>query len=313
VGLSDVTGVLSRYFVVGFFLPAYISLVALWLSASQGFLPNTLERHAEGTQLVILGAVGLIAALLLSGLSHPITRLLEGYPLIALRGRAGLKLLPRLAIRLQRRSFDRLLRCRDDPGRAPADRARAAWRLDQWFPGDPEKLLPTRFGNAMRAFEQHSNRRWGLDGVTIWPRIEVLIGSDERERHVDARIDLYVFVNAAVGAGVVGSCLVVDMAVNAPVSATLWWLYVIPFVFAYVLYRAAIGPAVRWGDAVRASIDMHRLELYEKLGVRAPTSFSDERELAVRINKALLYGHPLLPDNLWRPATDSSSSEGGGG
>jgi hypothetical protein len=34
MALTAITGVFSRYFVVGFFLPAYVSLVALWLSAS---------------------------------------------------------------------------------------------------------------------------------------------------------------------------------------------------------------------------------------------------------------------------------------
>src|SRR5205085_11281753 len=61
-----------------------------------------------------------------------------------------------------------------------------------------------------------------------------------------------------------------------------------------------LGRATEWGDNVRSSFDLHRLQIYEKLGVRAPTSFSDERSLAVRVNQALLYGHPLLTDDLWR-------------
>jgi hypothetical protein len=141
--------------------------------------------------------------------------------------------------------------------------------------------------------------RWGLDGVTIWPRVEALLSADEREIHVDSKIDFYVFTNAAVGALAVGLCLVVDESVNAPHPGSYWPLYGIPFVLGYLLYRAAIGPATDWGDRVRSSVDLHRLEIYEKLGVRKPTSFSDERHVADRVNKALLYGHPLLSDDLW--------------
>lgn len=296
MGLGDVTGVFSRYFVVGFFLPAYASLLALWLAATPTFVPDVLDSHGQATQVAVLGTGALGAALLLSGTSFYVLRAFEGYPL------QRFPLLLGVAVALQRRRFDRLVRTRDDEAQTAAARSRAAWMLDRYFPHDRSALLPTRLGNAFRAFERHSNGRWGLDGVTAWPRIDSLLASDERELHVDAKIDLYVFVNAALGAFVVGVCLVVDRAADAATPLWKWSLLLIPFAAGYGLYRAAVDPAVRWGDAVRSSIDIHRLELYEKLGVRAPTSFSDERAIAACVNAALLYGHPLLRDELWRNA-----------
>jgi hypothetical protein len=307
--LSDITGVFSRYFVVGFFLPAYISLVALWLAATDSFVPNSLESHSQAVQLLILGAVALVGGLALSGISYYLTRIYEGYPLERVHGWPILGRIYTAAVELQRRAYDRLLSVRDGKENAPTQRARAAWCLDRYFPQQRDALLPTRVGNAMRAFERHSNRRWGLDGVTIWPRIDALLTAEERELHVDAKIDFYVFINAATGAFLVGVALVIDQAVNQAARAAYWPLYVIPFVLGYALYRASIRPAIAWGDAVRSSIDLHRLELYEKLGVRSPTSFSDERVLADKVNKALLYGHPLLPDDLWR-APEKSSGDG---
>jgi hypothetical protein len=50
------------------------------------------------------------------------------------------------------------------------------------------------------------------------------------------------------------------------------------FVVTAVAYSAAIGAAVRWSSAVRASIDLHRREVYENLSVRPPTTFADERQ-----------------------------------
>jgi hypothetical protein len=300
MGLGDVTGVFSRYFVVGFFLPAYISLVSLWLTATSAFIPNALEGHSEATQVSALGAVALVGGLVLSGLSYYVTRIFEGYPLERLSGWPVAGWIYRGAIALQRRSFDRLLAVRDDKTRMQRERRSAARSLDRFYPHDRDKLLPTRIGNAIRAFESHSNVRWGLDGVTIWPRVEMLLSADERDLQVDAKINFYVFINAATGAFVVGACLVIDKGMNAPGSPLYWPLYAVPFMLAYALYRAALGPVVDWGNTVRASMDLHRLEIFEKLGVRAPTSFSDERALADRVNKALLYGHPLLSDDLWR-------------
>jgi hypothetical protein len=236
----------------------------------------------------------------MSGCSYLITRAFEGYPLLRLPHWPILGLIPRAAIAAQRHRFKQLLAVRDDKSKPRADRNRAAWCLERYFPHDEGKLLPTRIGNAIRAFEQHSNVRWGLDGVTIWPRIEALLSNEERELHVNSKIDVYVFLNGALAAYLVGAALVYDKAVNVPHPASDWPLYAIPFAVGYIAYRAALAPAVNWGDAVRASIDLHRLEFYEKLGVRAPSSFSDEREIAGQINKALLYARPLLRDNLWR-------------
>lgn len=315
MALKEITGVLSRYFVVGFFLPAYIALVSLWLSATSAFLPNGLERYSRTIELAILGGVALVVGLALSGVSHYITRLFEGYPLERLEKRRLLGRVYRWALARQVVHYKRLRAVYEDKSKPKKERQRALVRLDRFFPKSETALLPTRLGNAIRAFERHSNVRWGLDGITIWPRIEALLSAEERELLAEAKVTFYVFLNAAVGAFAVGVCLVVDKALHAPDAAASWPLYAIPFVLGYVLYRAAIGPATDWGDSVRSSIDLHRLELYEKLGVRAPTSFSDERALGVKVSQVLHYGEPLLSDDLWggEPATNVHSEETGRG
>jgi hypothetical protein len=309
MALSTVTGVFSRYFVVGFFLPCFFSLFALWLTVSHGLLPDGFERHSDGTEIIVLGGVALIAALAASGLNYGITRLFEGYPLEAVRRWPLLGRLRGWAIRRQRREYDRLLATRDGADSSEADRGLAAWRLDRRFPADPEKLLPTRFGNAVRAFEGHARSRWGLDGIAIWPRIEMLLSAEERELHTDAKIDVNVFLNAAVGALVVGVVLLVDLALNSPVESALLWAYATPFAIAYLLYLPTRGAAERWGSEVRASVDLHRLELYTRLGLRAPESFSDERKVAKALNQCLLYGIPL-PDALHGAAAKSDDAGG---
>jgi len=295
--LTNITDVFSRSFIYGFFLPAYIGLVAVWAFASREFIPDSLEAHSQATQLLILGGVALVIGMVLSGTSYYVARFFEGYPLARVAKWLGWKC-PAAVLWLQNRKYQRLCDVRDDKEKSPIERGRAAARLDSRFPKDRSELLPTRVGNAIRAFEQHSNVRWGLDGFTVWPRIEALLSGDERQLVDDARTNLYVFLNGALAAFFAGVCLAVDKAMNG--TSWDWALYALPFFFvSYFLYIGAISPAVDWGDTVRASIDLHRLDLYRKLGVRPPTSFSDERLLAMSVNKALLFGHPLLKDELW--------------
>lgn len=310
MGLASITGVFSRYFVVGFFLPAYIALVALWQSASSEFLPDQLEQYSRAGQLAILGGVALVAAMLLSGLSYYIIQWFEGYPLEKTAGWPVVGWLYDGAIALQRRRYDRLLAVRANKAKPQAERQDAAWFLDRFYPERSDLLLPTRVGNAVRAFERHSKLRWGLDSVTLWPRIEGLLSATEREAFFDAKTNFCVFINGSVGALIVGVVLVVDQAVYTAHPASYWALYAIPFVVGYALYRMAISPATEWGDHVRSAFDCHRLEIYDKLGVRAPTSFSDERALADRVNKALLYGRPLLSDDLWRAKNEGEQVAG---
>src|SRR5262245_48899878 len=173
MALTDVTGVFSRYFVVGFFLPAYIAIVALWLTATPRLIPNSLESHSEGVQLAILGGVALVAGLALSGLNRPITWFFEGgsWP----------GPIQRAARVMQKHKFQRLVRARDDETNDPHERKRAAHHLDMYFPYSLERVMPTRLGNITRAYDQYSNRRWGLDGVTVWPRVEALLTDAERD------------------------------------------------------------------------------------------------------------------------------------
>jgi hypothetical protein len=70
MSFGDFTGVFSRDFVVGFFLPACAALFSLWLLVSSEFVPNALEQHSQATQLLILAGFAAVVALALSGVSY---------------------------------------------------------------------------------------------------------------------------------------------------------------------------------------------------------------------------------------------------
>lgn len=317
MGWRDITGVLSRYFVVGYWVPCVFTLFALGLSVSNDLLPATYEGLDWQAKTLVLGAIALLIGLALLGLRYPLTRVLEGYwpeigPLGTMR---------ETFVRLQARSYDRLVRIRDDStaeadergakgderaAKADEHATKAARLLDRRFHSNRGKLLPTRFGNAYRAHENYPYTRYGLDALAIWPRIDALLAEQERELHTNAASDLAFFVNSALGAASTGIILVAD-------GAWAWWWYPIPFMLSYVLYRASVGAAERVGTERRASIDLHRLELYERLGVRRPESIEEEREYIARaVNRFLLWGEPI-PQEFLSAGGGSNKSQVPGG
>lgn len=307
MGLTDVTGVFSRFFIVGFFVPTFFALAALKVALSADFVPPAVRPDKTGSFLV-LGGAALALGLALLGLNYPIIRLMEGYALT--EPRTGWKGRLLGAVRkalVERREvvFDDLQRKKMSDDRQV--RRLAWWRLDLHFPTEREDLLPTRLGNTIRAFELYGRTRWGLSAIATWPRIEALLSGEERQLNADSESEFQFFLNSSVASLVVGFVLAIDGGLNHPHPLWLSWIYVVPFLLSYLLYLGSIGAAERWGERIRASVDLHRLELYEKLGLRLPGSDAEEREIAGALNKLIFWGTPI-PQFLRDPTPKTGSS-----
>jgi hypothetical protein len=306
VSLKDLGGVFSRYFLAGFFVPALSTLIIGILVDDSSFFPPLADNASLLSRLGVLIGIAVVTGLILLGLRRAIIRLYEGYPLEhAVRRyttRPSLPI-PRLVrpswwgyqtwsiLRWrQQRLFERMRGDRSEAGRRAFDRA---------FPTRSTSLLPTRFGNALRAFEYHSDVRWGLSGLAAWPRIASLLSDRERELHVDVETDLMFALNASVGSAVLAVVIAAHQWGHGSSPAELW-LSAGALAASYAFYRLAIVAAISWGVEVRSSVDLHRLELYERLGVRRPKSFTDERRVASRVSRLIDFGD-WLADGDWGP------------
>ncbi len=92
--------------------------------------------------------------------------------------------------------------------------------------------------------------------------------------------------------------VLVDLLIHPPSSplaelALALATVVVTGVLTWGLYRAMVGAAVRWGMPVRAAFDMHRLELYEQLGLKRPRTDVQERDIARAATRMMLYAEPL--------------------
>ena len=316
MGLGDVAGVFSRYFIVGYFLPAFVALVVLWQTLTDNALPTAFaDLKSDGAKIAVIGGCALVAGLLLLALNYQLIRIFEGYPIQRIGRYKVLKLIPKWLIGRREKALNKLIQVRFDPARPVADRAHAAWSLDRCYPGgNPLDLLPTRFGCAVKAFELHSLGRYGLDAIGLWPRVEYGLSDHESEVLADAKSEVAFLINLSLLSLLIDCWLIPDAIAHRSYGVVVSIVaYGAPLVLAYVFYRWAVGAAMRWGSAVRAAIDLHRLEVYKKIGVRMPTSASDERGIVgPAVSRMLLYGRPL-PDDLFgitpTPDTNGGSDD----
>jgi hypothetical protein len=301
MALKDLSTFLSRFFVVGFYLPTLFSLALVSILLRKDWVPNAFELVDSrgklvdnlGVTIVKIAVLSLPVALLLSGVWRRIFQLFRGAPFFGLDTRLaarpwGRRLQP-LLVRRQWRAWDELFAAtfdRDDYARTAAART-----LDLRYPTQRDRVQPGRFGNVVRAYEEYSQSRWGLDFQAAWPRVEPLLAEYERALHDDARTSLAFALNLTLGLFAAGVArLAGDVAGGFLHSTTV--LDVLPFVAGYAVYRLlALDALMDVGGRIRSSIDLHRLELFDKLGARKVPPYSDlEAGLATAIGRHLLYG-----------------------
>jgi hypothetical protein len=155
-------------------------------------------------------------------------------------------------------------------------------RLDQRrrrIPG-PDRRMPTRVGNTLRVAETRPTAKYGLDAVTTWPHLWLLLPDQTRVELAASR-----------------------SALDASVSGCLWGL-LFTATFPWSGWAALAGPAVAiaayqlwvtsraevFADLVEACFDLYRTSLYLQLRWPLPTNPAEERRTGRELSAYLLRG-----------------------
>ena len=299
------------------FLPSFFWLVYVKLFAGPGFVPDEVAAN-DATAFGVIGVAALFLGLVLQGLRASLERLLSGYHVMALGASSRRRWLRRLGDMVRAvvrwkalREYRRLaaLAAPEGPRRPEEDdapyaaRRLAEFHLDRRFPDGLVKVMPTKFGNRIRAWEDHARRRWSLESVAIEPHIESLLSQQELDARRDAETDVAFAMNACLLGVAAAVALGIDRSIERPESA--WFTFVCAGALAASLglYDLAVLAAERWGELARAGIDLHRADFYEKLAVRKPATIAEDRLVGPAVNRMLLYGD-VLPDEV-RAAADA--------
>lgn len=266
-------------------------------------------------QVALLVVAILVVAAILAGLNGPITRLYEGYPLRhswlgqrmcsrheALVAEAeewwkGTRTILRKINRLRADdgSVARLL-----DGGTIEDLSRT-WNLvgqslPQSYP-KAHRVLPTRLGNAIRAFEDYPRDKYGMYAVTLCPRLLSVVEESDRERLGASKQPMDLMLNSALVSGVL-AFLVLAVGLIWPqehMRATTWplWMCLDMGLLAtsYAFYRLAIPRAVAWGETVKAMFDICRWDLLVRVRVaESAGNMEEEKRIWSAIGGHMLFG-----------------------
>jgi hypothetical protein len=175
------------------------------------------------------------------------------------------------------------------------------------FPPAPEFILPTRFGNILRAAEMHPGLKYGLDAVPLWGRLAHVVPPDGMEKIDEANNQCLFLLNASLLAMVFA--IICFLAIIYQLSM-LWlnsesparfllpqngwvsWemvlfysaLVIFSVAVAWFFYTASLFNVSQYGLMIRTAYDLYRFKLIEAFHLPLPETLSDERKLWRRLN-----------------------------
>jgi hypothetical protein len=289
---SGLNKVVDRGFIVGFAMPALLFLfgsAGLWRLFGLKLPYLDLSGGEPLKDTTMLALMSLAGAFLLMILNWNILRIMEGYWYRNL-GKKVNWLPDHLWTSLDKRIAHLNAQWRKVGDSFPkvGELRRAREVFSNRYPVKRNAVLPTRFGNALRAFEDYPREVYGIDSIPGWIRLNAVMSKDYRELADEARADMNTWMNI----WFLTYCLLAEYA------ALAWWsrrfpliclvvpaLIVASFLFSGRATKAAVG----WGEWVKGAFDIYIIDLLKKLGYRAPTNLDEIREICHKLSQTMIY------------------------
>lgn len=307
---SELPKLFDRNFAIAFFLPVSLFMVVSTLLLNLFGYWSKIAAILTGNSLFD-ATLGVFAAwiigILLLVLNREIYRFLEGYgdynPLRLFTNRAKQKFMKKIE---RKNWLDENYSSLTSEQRA--ERTKLMKELVENYPDKEGLVLPTAFGNALRAFEIYPRVMYGFEGIDGWPRIQAVLPKDYRELIDDAKAQVDWWVNLGVMSflfliefwyvvfskwGLIPTWYITALNIIVPLG-----IYAV--INLFLLWRAT-SAAIGWGDYVKSAFDLYRFALLESLGVDAPKTRDEERKLWTRFSQAILFNLPESLPELKKP------------
>lgn len=298
----------DRNFAVGFFLPVAVFIALSGLILSQyGFAPQV-ESFLNISLLVgttVLGILSWVGGIVLLAINRDLYRLLEGYGSLN-----PLKPLTRLEVRRYRRLASRLNQLNnafkamkkdsiDFPPALRTERRTIMRRLAEEFPDKEEFILPTPFGNVLRAFEVYPRVMYGMESIDNWGRLLSVVPKEYMDLLDTARSQVDFWVNM----GLVFVLLQIEYIALAFITWTPLqeWVVLLLIALGAIAPLRATSTAKQWGVLVKSAFDVYRSKLIEPLGLSFPASREEEQKVWTGFSQAIIYRLPKSLPALKKP------------
>jgi hypothetical protein len=302
----------NRNFAIGYFLPvAAFFAASLVLINGYGLLSAVLDVNDVGQIDILVGStlIGLISwlgGISLLAMNKGIIRLMEGYGrynpirLFDVLERHRYRKIKQEISRLDKEYLAHLSQNEPIPQELRQKRNRLMRIMVERFPDDERWLLPTPFGNIIRAFEVYSRVMYGLDAVPGWNRLLMVIPEENRGLVDDAKAQVDFWVNLWLLSIVALIEYLGFVACTTQVKA--YWFPVLAFCAALIGFSRASSSAIEWGSLVKSSFDVFLPELRKKLGFTEPSNEDAEKSQWCEFSQAIIYRLPKrLPTRIEQP------------
>lgn len=326
--LSNLPKLADRNFVIGFLLPAMIAVLAA-LGLFSDFEPisrvcSLALRESGYKDLTLLVLATWSSAVLLLLCNRLLYRLLEGYigPFASKeRSEEKRREFERESAALEA-AYEKIKKDAEGASSEASLAYYADWRsFHHRFPYKKRLVLPTRFGNVIRAFETYSLAAYGVDSIPAWPRLAGVMSKEYRALIDDSRAEVDFFVNTCFLASILAVLAalrfladVVGLCRANGGFADVHWLFPAAALaggaFARVAYEGAIERVQDWGDLVRAAFDLYLPALARQMGYELPNEADGPKgrvSFWTAVNSLFLYVQPLKPAD-WPRAISAKHS-----
>jgi len=287
--LESLGGKLAERWSAALLTPAFV----FWLGGLTAFLWhfgwNRLEIWLTGKSdpiqialLVISLLVVAASAFVVQQFELPVIRFLEGYWPSWMRPlRRRLLQRQRQWLRQKEQRWQNLVTQQDKQSLAPEEMDEFValdWQLRR-LPARPERLMPTRLGNLLRAAEEQPLNKYGLDAVICWPRLWLVLPDEVRKELQESRSQL----NTAARVWL-WSLLFLFWTVWA------WWVILFALLSAVFAYRWMLNTAETYADLLESAFDLHRIALYQSLRWSLPANPAEELQMGRQLTEYLWRG-----------------------
>jgi hypothetical protein len=185
------------------------------------------------------------------------------------------------------------------------------------FPAE-QFLLPTQFGNRLRAFETYSYEVYGADAIPIWPRLSSVMPASCKTEIETARSQVNFFLNlsalswllAIISFGRLACSLLFFRAL--PTDSRLDFAVLLFAVLAALIaYYVAVAEIDQWGETVRSAFDCYLPALAVQLGYDLPKTEAERWKFWQSFTKLFLYRRRVGDGWTWVGSGGSSSGDTG--
>lgn len=283
----------GKPFIIGFFLPSAILVFGV-ISVLKAFdiESQILSISKKPADMATTIFVVWLASILLLALNRSLIRILEGYVycipftwLKTLRSNLFKKKAQPLFDLAKKIDMARA-EGRDLP-ETPDDFAEKLSKIVQNFPDQDSFVLPTSFGNRMRAFEVYPRVIYGIDAIPAWPRLLMVLPAEVRQQLQEGRALLDFAVNIVWSSAFVLLLYLIFVLSHWSIPS-VWIACVYLTTGTLSWYLMGLG-AKQWGEQVKSVFDLYRSTLAEKLGFETPRNPDFEFEMWQNISKMMIY------------------------